>query len=123
MTSLGAQVLQRSPSAALTRFGASVAPRSDAAVRRRLGLVWGFLFLNVLTYYTKSVLVPMPHSVGKLITQGSLTVALVIALSVNRKVVIRPNLFLFLLTPLLSLHLLQSLTDLPGIALVDPHAS
>ena len=98
MTSLGTQVLQRAPSPALTRFRACVAPRSDVAVRRRLGLVWGFLFLNVLTYYTKSVLVPMPHSVGKVVTQGSLTLALVIALSVNRKVVIRPNLFLFLLT-------------------------
>jgi hypothetical protein len=71
------------------------APASERSVRRRVGLVWGLVVLNAMTYYGS---VFLPSSVGKAITQGALPVALIIALSVNRKFVIRPNLFLSLIT-------------------------
>jgi len=45
--------------------------------------------------YTGS-LVPIPFAVGKVITQGSLPLALLVALTANRRIIIRPNVFLCL---------------------------
>ena len=66
-------------------------------VRRRVGAVWGLLILNALTFYESIVLVlPIPHRVGQLITQAALPLALFLALTVNRRVIVRPNVFLCL---------------------------
>jgi hypothetical protein len=70
-------------------------------VRRRIGLAWGLLVLNILTYYTTTwygqpLLLPIPSAVGKLVAQGALPAALLVALTVNRRLVIRPNVFLCL---------------------------
>jgi hypothetical protein len=70
----------------------------DRWVRRRVTLVWGLLVLNVLTFDGGQSVFPLPNSVGKLITQGSLPVAIVLALTVNRRLVIRPNVFLCLVS-------------------------
>lgn len=72
-------------------------------VRRRVGLVWGLLFLNVLTFAAgtwnqEPLIVPIPSVLGKIITQGALPVALVVALTLNRRMIIRPNVFLVLVT-------------------------
>jgi hypothetical protein len=67
-------------------------------VRGRVQLAWGLLVLNVLTFVPHQSVIPMPSSVGKVITQGSLSLALLVALSVNRKIVIRPNVFLCLVS-------------------------
>jgi hypothetical protein len=66
----------------------------DRWVRRRVGAAWGFLVLNCLTY--QGSIVHIPTSLGKAIAQGALPVALLLALSVNRRVVVRPNVFLCL---------------------------
>ena len=50
-------------------------------MRRRVGLTWGLLFLNGLGFV--GTLVPIPSAIGKSITQGSLQVALLVALSIN----------------------------------------
>jgi hypothetical protein len=71
------------------------AAASERSVRRRVGLVWGLLVLNAMTYYGS---VFLPSAAGKAITQGALPAALILALSVNRKIVIRPNLFLSLVS-------------------------
>jgi len=81
-------------------------------VRRRVGLVWALLFLNVLTFATgtwnqEPLIVPIPSAIGKIITQGALPVALIVALTLNRRVVIRPNVFL-VLTTLLALAAIVS---------------
>jgi O-antigen ligase len=73
--------------------------RHDKRVRRRLALAWGLLVLNVLTFYPKTwdgqpLAIPIPGSVGKVVTQGALPLALLLVLSVNRRIVIRPNGFL-----------------------------
>jgi hypothetical protein len=72
-------------------------------VRRRVGLVWALLFLNVLTFAAgtwnqEPLIVPIPSVVGKIITQGALPVALIVALTLNRRMIIRPNVFLVLAT-------------------------
>lgn len=64
----------------------------------RVRLAWALLLLNVLTFYGQAaMLVPVPGTVGSLITQSSLLGALLVALSVNRPVRVRPSLFLLLL--------------------------
>lgn len=72
----------------------------DPSERRlwRVRIAWGLLLLNVLTFYSQAALVvPIPGIVGQLITQGSLLGALLVALSVNRPVTVRPTIFLLLL--------------------------
>jgi hypothetical protein len=76
---------------------------AERRAERRVGLAWGMLLLNTLTYYPKTwdgapLVVHLPSAVGKSIAQGALLVALALALSVNRRPLIRPNVFLFLLT-------------------------
>jgi hypothetical protein len=65
-------------------------------IRRRVGIAWGLLVLNALTYYGSAL--HIPSALGKLITQGALPLALIAALSVNRRIIIRPNVFLCLVS-------------------------
>ncbi len=79
-------------------------PPSERSVRRRIGIVWGLLVLDAMTFYGSAVI---PSVVGKAITQGALPAALIIALTVNRKVVVRPNIFL----GLMSLLVIEAIID------------
>ena len=74
-----------------------LAEARERSIRRRIGITWGLLVFNVLTYGGTTVL-PIPYRVGQAITQAVLQVALVMALTLNRKVLLRPNVFLFLVT-------------------------
>jgi hypothetical protein len=70
-------------------------------VRCRVGIAWSLLVLNVLTFYPRTwsgmpLAVPIPPTIGKLITQGALPAALLVALTVNRRIAVRPNVFLCL---------------------------
>jgi len=83
-----------------TRF----APRPAAVVserkaRRWVTATWYLLVLNVMTFYPKTwsgepLILPIPSSLGKVITQGALPVALLIAMAVNRRKLIRPSVYL-----------------------------
>ena len=78
----------------------------DRSLRLRIGLAWGLVFLNVLTFYKGTwnglpLIVPIPSKVGQFITQGSLPAAVLVAWSANRRMLIRPNVFLSLLSLLL----------------------
>jgi hypothetical protein len=91
----------------------------ERSIRRRVILVWILLFLNVLTFYRftwngEPLLVPIPYRIGQLITQGALPAALCVALTVNRRILIRPNIFLFLLTLLVIEALIAALSDQSG---------
>jgi hypothetical protein len=82
---------------------ANPAEALDRSVRRRVGLVWALLFLNVLTFAAGTwnglpLIIHIPSVVGKIITQGSLPLALLVALMTNRRLTVRPNVFLCLLT-------------------------
>ncbi|WP_406057041.1 O-antigen ligase family protein [Kribbella sp. NBC_00889] len=77
--------------------------------RRRVQLTWALLVLNVMTFFPGAPhLLPIPGSLGKLIAQGALVGALMMALSVNRPVRIRPSVFIFLLLMLAAEGLLAS---------------
>lgn len=71
-------------------------------VQRRVGLAWGLLVLNVLTFDAGGSFLPIPSALGQIITQGALPLALLLALGVNRKVLVRPNIFLLLVSLLLA---------------------
>ena len=70
----------------------------DRWVKRKVEIVWGLLFLNVLTWSPKTSIFPVPSSVGKVVTQAVLPVALFVALTVNRRVTLRPSIFLCLVS-------------------------
>lgn len=79
----------------------------ERSFRRRVYWAWGLLFLNVVTFYKGTwnglpLIVPIPGFVGKILTQGALPLALLLAISVNRRLLIRPNVFLGLLTLLVA---------------------
>jgi len=69
----------------------------DRSVRRRIMAAWGLLFLNTLTYTSLGIL-PIPGAVGQAITQGALPLAILVLLTVNPKLRLRPNVFLCLMT-------------------------
>ncbi len=94
---------------ALTANGA-LAGRAGATVPLRSPLpVWIALFANVLAFSELPTLIPIPTTVGRLITQGALVLAFLLALRANPRCVIRPNLFLILLTMLAVVALVVSI--------------
>ena len=72
------------------------AERDERSVNRRVKIAWGLLLFNTITFYPHTSFIPIPSAVGKAIAQGVLPVALLVALTVNRKAVVRPNVFLCL---------------------------
>jgi hypothetical protein len=78
-------------------------------VRRRVALAWVLLLLNVLTFFPGVSVTHVPSFVGKLVTQGALPLAIIVALTVNRRVTVRPNVFLALVTLLVADVVLTSL--------------
>ncbi len=82
----------------------------ERRVGTRVGIVWGLLILNALTFYPGfPLVVPIPHRIGEVITQGALPLALLVALTVNRRMIVRPNIFLCLLSLLILDAVLTSL--------------
>jgi hypothetical protein len=71
--------------------------------------VWAALFVNVLAFSTLPTLIPIPTTIGQMITQGSLILAFLFVLMANPHGVIRPNLFLVLLTLLAVVALMVSI--------------
>jgi hypothetical protein len=85
--------------------------RTDARRLPRLVLAaWLALFVNVLAPGGNPTVIPIPRPMLQAVAQGSLILALAFALLANRRLVVRPNLFMMLLTALalssfvISLH-------------------
>ncbi len=93
--------------------GGTVAPgelRTSAARLPRLVLLaWAALFFNVLTPGGSATVLPIPYSVGQALAQGSLFVSLLFALLANPRLVVRPTLFLMLLSTMAVAALAVSL--------------
>jgi len=79
----------------------------ERSIRRRVGITWGLLLLNALTY-SGSVL-HIPSALGKGATQAALPLALIMALTVNRRIIVRPNVLLCLVSLLVIEALITSL--------------
>lgn len=61
---------------------------------RRVGLAWCLLVVNAVTYFGSAL--PIPSVFGKAIQQGSLPLALLLALTLNPRLKVRPNVLLSL---------------------------
>jgi hypothetical protein len=86
---------------ALRRPGAlplDPAAAHERSVRRRITAAWGLLYLNTLTYTASLSVLPIPNTVGQAIAQLSLPLAILLALTVNPKLRVRPNVFLCLVS-------------------------
>jgi hypothetical protein len=70
---------------------------------------WAALFVNVLAFSSLPTAVPIPGSVGQMVTQGALVLAFLLALLANPGGVVRPSLFLVLLTMLGIVALMVSI--------------
>jgi O-Antigen ligase len=103
-------------SPALIRDWGLLAGPNERSVRRRLGWVWGLLFFNILTYTSVSTnLIPLPHQVGKALPELALAVALVLALTVNKRLVMRPNVLLLLFTAMCLCAAIMSFRGYSGL--------
>jgi hypothetical protein len=91
--SISVAALRRSPTAVTP----SLAEARERTVRRRVSAVWGLLYLNTLVFVSGSVL-HIPSIVGKGLTQGALPLAILVALTINPKISVRPNVFLCLVS-------------------------
>jgi hypothetical protein len=69
----------------------------ERSVRRRISAAWGLLYLNTLVYTNLSIL-HLPSKIGQVITQGALPLAILLILTVNPKLRVRPNVFLCLMS-------------------------
>jgi hypothetical protein len=74
----------------------------DRSVRRRVGAAWALLFCNTLTFVSGISALGIPSKVGKGIAQAALPLAILIALTVNPKIKVRPNVFLCLMCLLVA---------------------
>ncbi|GAB7007658.1 membrane protein [Nocardioides sp. AN3] len=81
---------------------------SDPPLDRRLLAAWAALFLNVLPFARAATMLPIPTIVGQLIVQGSLALAFILALIANPRKLVRPNLYVVLITAMCLIALMTS---------------
>ena len=70
-------------------------------------VIWCLLFFNALT--PGKLVLPIPHRIAQLMTQGALFVALFLVLTINPRMRIRPNWYLGLYTVLAISSLMMSI--------------
>lgn len=87
----------------------STAPTRTPAVPSSVGLVWALLVVNSLGSIGIKTIVPIPKPVLQAVTMGALALAFGLALALNPRIRLRPNLFLVLLTALLLISVTSSL--------------
>jgi hypothetical protein len=66
----------------------------ERSIRRRVCAVWALLLFNTMTYTPGVSALDLPSKIGKGLAQGSLPLAILLALTVNPKIKVRPNLLL-----------------------------
>ena len=69
------------------------AATKERSIQRRVKAAYGLLFFNTLTYAPGGV-IDLPSKIGKVLPNGALPLAVLLALSVNPKIKLRPNVFL-----------------------------
>lgn len=70
----------------------------DRWLERRVWATWGLLAFNVLPFGPGISIIPIPATIGKGIAQGALFLALLFALTCNKKIAIRPSFFMILVS-------------------------
>ena len=67
----------------------------ERSIRRRVKAAYGLLFFDTLTYFPGGI-INLPSKIGKGLPNGALPLAILLALSVNPRIKLRPNVFLCL---------------------------
>lgn len=88
---------------------------SDASVRRRIGVIWALLFFNTLAPIGGATIIPIPQRVAQMLTMTALLIALGMAMSLNSRFVIQPNVVLTVFTLVAVLALMTSIRGQVGI--------
>ena len=70
----------------------------DRSIRRRVNAGWALLYLNTLTFVGGTSILHLPPRFGKAIAQGALPLAILVLLTVNPRLKVRPNVFLCLVS-------------------------
>jgi len=70
----------------------------ERSVQRRIFAAWGLLYLNTMTFVVGYSILDIPSKIGKGLAQAALPLAIVLLLTVNPRLRIRPNVFLCLVT-------------------------
>jgi hypothetical protein len=70
----------------------------ERRLERRVTLAWGLMVFNVLAFAAGLTILHISSTIGQVLTQGSLPLAVLVALSANRRVIIRPSFFLSLIS-------------------------
>jgi hypothetical protein len=86
----------------------------ERRVRHRVGWAWGLMVFNVLTFFPGITIYPLPSKVAQALTQGALPVAVLLAITANRTFVIRPSIFLCLVS-LLPLEAILTALQAPHV--------
>ena len=81
-----------------SRLAAPPAEVNERRQRRRLYFAYGMLVFNTMTFYPGVSFIHVPSAVGKGLSQAALPVALLVIISLNRRGIIRPNVFLCLVS-------------------------
>lgn len=90
----------------------STSTRAHRALKGRVLAVWVALLFNVLAFQPGISLLPIPYRVGQLLTQGTLVLAVLLAMVANPRGALRPNLVLGLLTLLGVVTLMVSIHNI-----------
>lgn len=89
-------------------------PVVSRSVERRIGIIWGLLFFNGMQWLPIPTVVTIPHRIGQLMTSAALGAAFVLALTINRRLRIRPNALLALYMVLVVVTLMTGLRATAG---------
>ena len=96
--------------------------RRDSRLRR-VTVIWALLYFNSLTP-GQGAIIPIPHRIAQLMTQGSLFLAFILVLTINPRLRVRPNWLLGLYSVLALSSLMMSVrlvglgTDFRSVRLV-----
>jgi hypothetical protein len=94
---------------ALRVHRATARPVGVSALLRGPLPAWAALFANVLAFSAMPTVVPIPGSIGQMLTQGALVLAFLFALLANPGGVVRPSLVIVLLSILATVALMVSI--------------
>ena len=81
---------------------------------------WAALLLNALPFSDVSSLIPIPATLGRMLAQGALPLALVLALAANPRGIVRRSIFLGILSLLAVVTLMVSLHNEFPVGLLPP---
>lgn len=86
-------------------------------LERRITAIWVLLLLNGLPWIGLTIL-PLPQALGQVMAMGALVGAGLLALSLNRRLLLRPNLVLALLLLFAATALISSVRGTAGLGAV-----